>query len=372
MKENSRCVNKSHTPALDPDAELTDSGQGMSRRRLLEIMGIGTAGLAGSGLLAALGPASPSAAATETPSTSKNHSEVYAMVAYVTANPWWGNLRLGGEAAAKFLGVGFSFTGPSTYDVAGQVSAIEQTASTRPAGMIVPTSIASAITPAIDSVTANGIPVVTVDADSPASKRLSFIGTDAIELGELMGAMLVKGTGGKANIGIETVPGQINLEQRFTGVKNAFKGHPGMKIIATANNNGDTSTTATTAAAMLEAHPDMDALLCLNATSDGIITALKETNRVGKVKAVVSGVDGPTVAGIEDGTLLGSMAQRTYMEAYLAVMCLYMVKHATPYEQLWTKHGISMLPPTVDTGTVAITKENASAYTELIKRYNYA
>ena len=55
----------------------------------------------------------------------------------------------------------------------------------------------SALVPSIDAAVAAGIPVVCVDADVPASRRLSFIGTDWFEIGVRQAEAMVKALAGR-------------------------------------------------------------------------------------------------------------------------------------------------------------------------------
>lgn len=90
-------------------------------------------------------------------------------------------LKLVGEE----LGVTVTIAGPDTVDIPGLISAIEQTAARRPAGMMVTGWDESALIPAINKAVEDGIPVICVDGDVPRSKRLAFVGTDWYDLGIL-------------------------------------------------------------------------------------------------------------------------------------------------------------------------------------------
>ena len=89
------------------------------------------------------------------------------------------------QAHAKELGVCARVSGPATFDVPGELAAIEQECAGQPAGIMVlglDASLASAIDKCIDA----KVPVVTVDVDVPGSKRLSMIGDDSVKLGKFL------------------------------------------------------------------------------------------------------------------------------------------------------------------------------------------
>ena len=78
----------------------------------------------------------------------------------------------------------------------------------------------------IDQAVAAGIPVITVDSDAPASKRLFFIGTDNYHAGQIGGQRLAKELNGKGNVVVFTIPEQANLKERLRGYRDALEATP--------------------------------------------------------------------------------------------------------------------------------------------------
>src|SRR5687768_1997358 len=101
------------------------------------------------------------------------------------------------EQAGEELGVRVSKAGPNSIDIPSLVAAVEQTTARRPAGMMVvgwdPSALVTPINAAIDA----GIPVVCVDADVPASKRLSFVGTNWVDIGVQQAHAMLKALGNR-------------------------------------------------------------------------------------------------------------------------------------------------------------------------------
>ena len=75
----------------------------------------------------------------------------------------------------------------------------------------------TALVPPINAAIAADIPVVCVDADVPASKRLSFIGTDWFDLGVRQAEAMVKALAGRT--GQVALLGLIEQEDRSEGVR---------------------------------------------------------------------------------------------------------------------------------------------------------
>ena len=84
----------------------------------------------------------------------------------------------------------------------------------------------------IDQAVAAGIPVVTVDSDAPASKRLFFIGTDNYHAGQIGGQRLAKEINGKGNVVVFTIPEQANLKERLRGYRDALEAFPKSRSLA--------------------------------------------------------------------------------------------------------------------------------------------
>ena len=89
------------------------------------------------------------------------------------------------QSHADELGVCARVSGPATFDVPGELAAIEQECAGHPAGIMV-LGLDASLGPAIDKCIDAQVPVVTLDVDVPGSKRLSFIGGDFTELGTFL------------------------------------------------------------------------------------------------------------------------------------------------------------------------------------------
>lgn len=289
--------------------------------------------------------------------------EKYIMVSNVAAHPYWLDAQYGGEDAAKELGVGWMYTGPADFDTAAQVTALEQLIPTKPAGLIVPALMPDAVLSVIDKAIDAGIPVVTVDTDAPGSKRMTYLGTDNYQAGRAMALAILESLGGEeGKVGLATNPGQFNLEERIRGIKDVFAEKGGAEVVAIVDNRADDAATADATTAMLQANPAINAVSSINAAGAGVAAALRQTNNVGKVKAVLFDITEPIISALEDGSVYATMVQRTYMMTYLGMKFLYAYNHRTEYLENWFKNGIGLLPYAVDTGVMTIKKDQTAAF----------
>ena len=288
--------------------------------------------------------------------------ETYVMVSNVAAHPYWIDAKKGGEDAANELGVKWIYTGPADFNTPAQVTTLEQIIQTKPAGILVAALQPDALTPAINKAIAMGIPVVTVDTDAPNSKRMTYLGTDNYSAGVTMGKRMAEITGGTGKIGLASVPGQFNLEERIRGIRDVVKANPGMSLVTVIDDKNDDSATATAVVAMLQAHPDINVVGSINAVGAGVASALRQTQKVGKVKAVLFDITDPILAAINDGSVDSTLVQRTYMMSYLGMKLLYGYNHRSPYLDHWLTNKIVPMPYAVDTGVMVVDKSGLAAF----------
>ena len=103
-----------------------------------------------------------------------------------------------------------------------------------------------------------GIPVMTWDADSPQSKRFTFMGLDNIKAGHAGASMLVQAMGTQGKVAILTgVPGADNLEERIRGFREGLANYPNIQVIATVVTNDDINLGVQAVEDTMQAHPDI-------------------------------------------------------------------------------------------------------------------
>jgi ribose transport system substrate-binding protein len=150
---------------------------------------------------------------------------------------------------------------------------------------------------------AKGIPVITVDSDAPASKRLTFIGTDNYKAG-LMGAQLaVKQLQGKGNVVVFTMPEQANLKERLRGYHDGFEGHPGIKIVETVDIKGDARIAFDHTQDLVDKKgmDKIDGFICLEAIACPEVADVLDRNKVGGKVIVAMDTDPRTLDCDQEG-----------------------------------------------------------------------
>jgi ribose transport system substrate-binding protein len=299
-----------------------------------------------------------------TPAAAQARDDEFVFLSVVTQVPFWADHRAGLEAAAADLGVKTTFTGPLDFDTAGQARQLDEIIARNPAGLLIFPGDAAALAPGIDRAIEAGIPVACIIGDVPGSKRSVFLGISNLDAGRIGGEMLAEAIGGKGKVLLGTFPAPSTLE-RVEGYKAVFaEKYPEIEVVDVVNDKADPSYAPTAYAQALLAHPDVVGIGGTDGDSGkGAALAVIEQGKVGAVKIVAMDRNPDMLPYIADGTIYGAVAQKSWLESYLAVHLLDWLNQskikivADP-----AAAGINPLPDTVSTGVMRVTKDNVAAF----------
>jgi len=175
-------------------------------------------------------------------------------------NDYWRLVEKGARAAEKDFGVTVEYTGPEKADTEQHIKTIDMAIASKADGIITQGLNEKAFDPIINKAMQKGIPVVTVDTDSPTSERIAYVGTDNYYAGVLAGQALIHDTKGKAVVGIIT--GRFDAAHqrlRVQGFRDAVKNVPGIKIVAIEESKITRIGAAEKTSKILDEHPDVTA-----------------------------------------------------------------------------------------------------------------
>lgn len=257
--------------------------------------------------------------------------------------------------------------GPNRYDPKAEQDELQRAIQEKPAGILISAADATLLTPDINSALQQGIPVITIDSDAPASKRLFFIGSDNYTTGKLGGELLVKLLGGKGNVVMLTYPRQNNLTERQHGYESVLEDHPDINVTRAVDINGDPAVAYNTTKQLLSAKAKVDAFVCLEAVAcPEVGEVVNETNMSGKVTIMAMDTDQRILKWIQQGLVSATIAQKPYTMAYLGVKMLDDIHHHMPTSLLsdFGQNSFSPLPSFVDTGTFIVDKTNVNNFLE--------
>lgn len=272
------------------------------------------------------------------------------------ANPYYVAVKSGMDAAAKRTpGVKLVYNIQSlpSADGAQQIAAINALVTKQVKGLIVVDPLPQT-KPALTHALGEHIPLVFVDYDGTGidPSKATTVLTDTSQAAALAGSFIVKALGGKGNValldGFPTAP--TNYARTQGAVKVMEDG--GIKVVGRATTECDRQKGIDATQNLLTAHPEIN--LIYAACADPILaaaTVLKREGKLGKIKLVGFDAQPREVENMKKGIELASAAQFPAKMGYLSVQAIV--------EAIST----GRVPADIDSGSVLVTKGNASTAT---------
>jgi ribose transport system substrate-binding protein len=283
-----------------------------------------------SGVLAAVlaacgGPTSEEAGGdSAADSASAPAQEARVQVAFVTnnASEFWKIAEAGTKKAAVDFDCDVQFRIPSQGTAQEQQTIVEDLMTKGVSGLAI-----SVKDPAnqLDMLNAAAevMNVVTQDSDAPDSNRACYIGTDNYKAGRAAGELVKQALpdGGKIMLFVGTMDAQ-NAQDRSRGVAEAIEGH-GFEIIDIRTDETDQAKAITNAQDAIVKYPDMVGMVGLWAYNPpAILEAVRSAGKLGEIQIIGFDEDAPTLQGIKDGHIVGTIVQQPFEFGYQSVKLL--------------------------------------------------
>jgi ABC-type sugar transport system substrate-binding protein len=244
-------------------------------------------------------------------------------------NTFWQTYEQGARAAAADLGVQIDVRDvPTEGDIKGQLD-VAMAMVGQDYDAIVAASITNTnLIPAIAEANKNNIPWIVVseaqdenvlaqnDAYVTAQVRLSFY-----EEGVIIGEYVAEQLNGEGQVGIvEGMAGTSATRDRIQGVMDVFKDYPDIEVVASQPADWQRELARDVAGTMLQANPDIDAIIANNDTMAlGVAVAVEQAGKKGEI--IVTGDDGTPEAyeAIKNGDLAATVDGVAWQIAYYSV-----------------------------------------------------
>ncbi len=298
-------------------------------------------------------------------------------VAYVTNGiaSFWVIAQKGAEAGAKEFDVNVEVRMPPK-GVADQKRMVEELLAKKMDGIAI-----SPIDPAnqgdlLDEI-AQQTRLITQDSDAPASKRLCYIGMDNYSAGRMCGELVKQAlpNGGSVMLFVGRL-GQDNARQRRQGVIDALLNREsdptrddpngqeirGDKyvILDTRTDNFDFARAKALAQDAISKYPELGCMVGLFAYNPPqILGAVAEANKLNQIKIVGFDEEAPTLQGILDGSVYGTVVQNPFEYGRASVRVLAALQRGDS----------SVIPANkfIDIPARSITKENVAPFWSELK-----
>ncbi|HWR16530.1 MAG TPA: substrate-binding domain-containing protein [Terriglobales bacterium] len=296
--------------------------------------------------------------------------EYYVMVVANKSIPYWQTAASGFYEAARQMNVKAEVVGPDNYDPNAEKQEFQRILAKKPAGIIISAADPELMKSEIDAAASQGIPVITIDADSPNSNRLYFVGTNNYQAGTIGGEAAAKQLNGKGNVIVFTIPTQLNLVERMHGYRDVFAKYPGIKVVREVDMKGDPRIVFDQVQAVLDKKEAIDGFISLEAQGgDEIATVLNNNKVTGKV-VVAMDTDDATLDGIKKGLINATIAQKPYTMGYVGIKAVddYYHNKAELSKMASAKSPMSPVPAYVDTGVSLVDKSNVDQIQQAIQQ----
>jgi ribose transport system substrate-binding protein len=258
-------------------------------------------------------------------------------------------------SAAGPVDVEVLYAGSVDSDGAEQARVIDDTVAKGVNGIAISCDDPTACIDPINRAVNAGIPVMTWDADSPLSKRFTFMGLDNIKAGHAGASMLVQAMGTQGKVAILTgVPGADNLEERIRGFREGLANYPDIQVIATVVTNDDINLGVQAVEDTMQAHPDIKGWYFAGMwplfADRGSMPLWEDAALHRGMKTIAFDALPVELELLRDGYLSGLLDQKNWFWGYQAVQILY--DHIIDQKTY---------PYFVDLGYNIITKNNVDA-----------
>src|SRR5687767_1012979 len=272
-----------------------------------------------------------------------------------TSHEFWKSIHAGAlkaqqELQEKGQPVRIIWKGPLREDDREQqIQVVENFIAQRIDGMVLaPLDNRALVAPTERAIRAK-VPVVIIDSALKSDLPASYISTDNKKGGQLGAQHLSKILNGKGNvILLRYQVGSASTEEREAGFMEEIKKHPGIKVISQDQYAGATRDSGYKAARNLfNRYKEVDGIFCpCEPVTIGVLMALKDIGKTGKVQLVGFDSGTQSVEGLKDGSVQGLVVQNPLKMGYLGVMT--MVGHINK----------KTVPKRIDTGVQVVSPEN--------------
>jgi signal transduction histidine kinase len=230
--------------------------------------------------------------------------------------------------------------GPNTWEPALEATAIQALTARQVDGILVTAAhTATALDLSIDAAVRAGVPVISFDNDSPASERLTFVGTDNRKVGYLAGTTMAGWLGGRGDVGVVTIRSSDHLVERWHGFEDAVRQLAPQTTVHVIYESGvlavdesgrlDYAERRQYYSRMLQVHPEIRGIFVTHDGSGAVAAqAVEELGLQDKVQILAFDLDKTVIKLIETGGIRATIGQDFYMMGYVALILLHAARHA--------------------------------------------
>ncbi|MCI0339312.1 MAG: sugar-binding protein [Acidobacteria bacterium] len=165
--------------------------------------------------------------------------------------------------------------------------------------------------------------VITQDSDATQSNRACYIGTDNEAAGKQAGELIKEALPQGGNIMIFVgILDALNAQERYRGIQKVLEGS-NIKILDIRTDSVDRVRAKSNAADTLVKYPEIAALVGLwSYNGPAILSAVRDSGKVGRVKIIAFDEEDETLAGVKDGSIYATVVQQPYEFGYQSIQLM--------------------------------------------------
>lgn len=227
--------------------------------------------------------------------SAKKASYHFVAILHKPNTPYWKGIETGLNAKASEEGVALEvYYTSSDNECTETMATLDMAIASGVEGIIVHGYNTEEFRNLIDKAAAKEIPIVTIDTDCEESKRVSFVGVNSYESGMKMGKEIARGLKyiGKIAVVIENdgVSKKSNVNSIISGIKEAIKDYPDMKVEAIKYSDQGIIGAKSVLQDIINNHKDINGIICTSSYNTiGITQQIVDYNKVGQY--VIVGYD---------------------------------------------------------------------------------
>jgi ribose transport system substrate-binding protein len=262
---------------------------------------------------------------------------------------FWDVVRMGAEAAGKEFNVNVDFWGPKNeLEIDLQIDMVREVINEKADALVLAACDYVKLVEPTEEVIAEKIRVIVLDSDLKSDKVKSFVGTDNVGAGYMVGKTLIEIMGENCNVAVMSfIKGAASADQREEGFFSAIKDYPGINVVTTEYCNSSIDMSEFLTYKILNEHKDLDVIAALNADStSGVARAIEKRKLAGKIRVVGFDSTPDEIEFLESNVIDSLIIQNPFSMGYLGVKYAVDAMNGKP------------VPKIVDTGSKVINKDN--------------
>ncbi len=283
--------------------------------------------------------------------SSLNPEYHFYLVAQNSVDPFWKEVILGVEEAAKEYNVVVESNAPRFNNPQDELRYLDIGILSNVDGIITHVSNGVDFTTLINRAYDEGIPVVTIENDDKNSNRNAFVGTNSFLLGREAAKLMIDATEGQANISV-IVSGDYGMDAlsqniKMNGFLSAIKDYKEMTVTKVYTSKMGILSAEEITQSIVNGEEAIDAIYTTNSVDTlGSAQIIVNHNKVGYMTLVGYGDTENILRYIDKGIVYGAVMSDPFKMGYESVKALIDIKK---------NNNVSTF---IDTGVKVITKEN--------------